>query len=188
MQRETGSVGDPTSDRTVPSRLTVMLVLALSVGLLNRLLAGWQAPLWYDETWTAAIATQASFVGLIRWCLEDPNGPVYYVLVWCWEKLAGPGDTALRLPSLLFSLAAPALLWRQGHPDRDTRRLWAGLAAVWVPGLLFANEARSYTLLLLLGSAQAIAFLEQTPEIAWAGGQFAPAETSAARRRSPSCG
>lgn len=71
----------------------------------------------------------------------------------------------------------PALDPVGGHPDRGIRQLWAALAALWIPGLHFASEARPYALLFLLACAQAIAFLHLlrvraaglVPALIWAG-------------------
>lgn len=125
----------------------------------NVLAAGWNAPMWLDETFSAAIAAQPDVSHLIDWCLHELSGPVYYTMLWLWEKLAGDGDVALRLPSAAIALAAPLLLWWRGHPDKVLRRYWALVAALWMPGFAFATEARPYTLMFLLGCVQAIAFL-----------------------------
>lgn len=138
--------------------LPLAVAVALGLGLLHRLLVGWDAPLWLDETFTAAIAMQPTFAGLIYDCLHELGGPVYYGFMWAWEKLAGPGDVAMRLPSLLFAIAAPLVMLRWGHPDRATRLTLAALAALWVPGAYYASEARSYSLLFLGGTIQLICF------------------------------
>lgn len=137
----------------------IALAAALIVGVAYRLLVGWHAPLWLDETFTGVIASEPTLAGLLHWCLNEIGGPVYYILIWSWEKIAGPGDTALRLPSLAFSVAAPTLIWFRGHPDRRLRQLWAAMLLLWSHGLFHASEARSYSLLILLCSAQAIAFV-----------------------------
>ncbi len=141
-------------------RLLIYLVAAsLAVGLARRTLVGWDAPLWLDEAFTGAIAIQPSFSGLVQDCLNELGGPVYYSLIWVWEKLAGASNVSLRLPSLTFSLAAPLLIYWKGHPDRTTRILWAALAAIWLPAFGFANEARPYSLLFFLAAGQLILFL-----------------------------
>jgi hypothetical protein len=137
-----------------------VLIGACVLFLVNILTAGLQAPLWLDENFSATIAAQPDFRGLIDWCLNELSGPLYYSLLWTWEKVAGDSNLALRIPSLLLSIAAPlALLWK-GHDDRATRTLWAISIALWAPGFDIATEARPYTLMLLLGCLQAICFLK----------------------------
>jgi hypothetical protein len=137
---------------------TAVVVAALALGIFRRLL-GLDAPLWLDEAFTGAIAIQPSFSGLIEDCLRDVPGPVYYWIIWAWEKVFGAGNISLRAPSLLFGVAAPILIMLKGHPDRFTRLMWAAFAALWIPGFSYATEARAYALLFLLGSAQIILFM-----------------------------
>lgn len=137
----------------------VAILFAMLIGLAFRLTVGWSKPLWFDETFSAAIAVQRDVPHLVAWCLTELGGPVYYGFLFLWEKIAGDGDTALRLPSLVFSLAGPLLLLARGHPDRRVRLFWAALLALWLPALPAASSARPYALLVLLTSAQAIAFL-----------------------------
>lgn len=137
----------------------VMVITAFVMGTAARFVCGSGASFWFDETFTAVIASQRTIGGLIGWCLHELTGPDYYMPLWVWEKFAGSSDMALRFPSILASFAAPALLLWCGHPNRDIRYLWATFAALWVPGIEFAADARPYSLLFLLGCAQAIAFL-----------------------------
>lgn len=152
----------------MPSRdpLTFLVLLALLVGAARRLAVGWDAPLWLDEIVTGAIAIQPRLDGLAHDLVHELGGPLYYVFIWLWEKAAGAGDTALRLPSLLFALATPLVILAFGPADRTTRWVWAGLVALWTPGAFHASEARSYALLFLLACVQLLLFrrLLQDPD------------------------
>lgn len=144
-----------------------IIVVAFGAGLAARFVCGWGAPLWFDETYSGVIASQPTVAGLVGWCLHELTGPAFYMPLWAWEKLAGSSDVALRFPSIVASLATPVLLLWRGHPDRDIRLLWAVLAALWVPGIVLAGDARPYSPLFLLGSIQAIVFLRlmRTPRV-----------------------
>lgn len=132
---------------------------ALLVGLGHRLLTGWSSPLWFDETFSAVIATQPWGEPLWEWLTHELGGPVYYLLLWGWVQIAGASDLSLRLPSLLFSVAAPAfVLWR-GHPEYRVRLMWAGLLALYGASFIQASEARCYSLLVLLTTLQVSAFM-----------------------------
>lgn len=132
---------------------------SLALGLACRLFAGIDTPLWFDETFSAAIAGQDSLNGLVRWMMTELSGPTYYSMLFLWERIAGDSNVALRLPSLLFSIATPLLILWRGHPDRQVRMMWAAVTALSVIGFDSATQARPYALLFLLASAQAIAFL-----------------------------
>jgi hypothetical protein len=137
----------------------VVACCALLAGLAQRLVIGWDVPLWIDEAYTGTIATQTTIHGLISWIQNELSGPVYYSFIFLWEKIAGSSDFALRLPSFFFSLAGPLSLLFFGHADRRTRYVWAALAAIWLPGFFLTSQARPYQLLFFLGCLQAIAFL-----------------------------
>ncbi len=159
-RREWGTrAGATAADAADPSSLLRLLLLtSLAVGVARRLALSWSEPLWLDEIFTGTIAIRPDLPALIEDILHELGGPVYYGLIWAWEKVAGSSNVALRLPSLLFAVAAPlVILWR-GHPDKIARWIWASLLILWLPAISYAAEARSYTLLLLLGCLQTISF------------------------------
>ncbi|SFR80050.1 hypothetical protein [Sphingomonas jatrophae] len=133
------------------------VALALLLGTARKLGVGLDRLLSLDESWTGAIAAAPDVPTLIRFCLAEMSGPAFYGSAWAWAKLAGTGDLALRAPALAAAVGTPLLILWRGHPDRTVRLLWAGLTAVWLPGSIFASEARPYAPLLLIGTAQTIA-------------------------------
>lgn len=137
-----------------------LAVLALRLWLIADL------PLWLDETWTAAIAGQPSWTAFWREVWLDANAPLYYLVMGLWP---GDGNFALRVPGLLFMVAVPVLAfaWKLPGLTREARLAWAALLFFWTPGLLFSADARSYALLLLVSTAQAIAFarLIEAPDL-----------------------
>jgi hypothetical protein len=139
--------------------LPMLCWVSLAVGLACRLFAGINAPLWFDETFSAAIAGQESWHGAVRWMMTELSGPTYYTMLFGWERMAGDSNVALRLPSLILSIATPLLVLWRGHPDARVRMMWAAITALSVIGFDSATQARPYAMLFLLASAQAIAFL-----------------------------
>lgn len=135
----------------------LLLAIALILGIAGRLAYGWGAPLWFDETFSAVIAAQGDAAHLIDWCLNELTGPAFYMPLWAWARIAGTSDAALRIPSLVMALAAPAIILWKGHADRDVRLFWAAATLLWLPGFSAAAEARPYPQLLLLATVQAIA-------------------------------
>ena len=87
-----------------------VLVGALMLFVANILTASLRVPLWLDENFSATIAAQPTFARLVNWCLNELSGPLYYSLLWVWEKIAGDGNIALRIPSIALSIAAPGFL------------------------------------------------------------------------------
>ena len=118
-----------------------------------------------DELWTGMIASQRSSAGLLRQCYLDVNAPLGYVLAWIWAHVAGLSDLALRFPSVVFASATPLLALTPNRAiPRQVRLIWAALLACWIPGFVFAAEARSYALLLFIGTGNAIAYLRLLEE------------------------
>ncbi len=116
-------------------------------------------PLTIDEIWTGMIAGQNSLAGLIRECQRDVNGPLGYVIAWLWAPMSGLSNGALRAPSVLFACAAPLLaLAPRRLANRTVRYSWAVLLACWMPGLIFAEQARCYALVLFLATANGLTY------------------------------
>jgi 4-amino-4-deoxy-L-arabinose transferase-like glycosyltransferase len=84
---------------------------------------------------------------------NPPSTPLYVILLRTWVPIAGHGDVAIRLPSVLLgTLTIPAAFWLARELDRRTG---AGLlAAIFVAvspyALEFAQEAAPYALAALL--------------------------------------
>ncbi len=146
--------------RTLSGNLIVPIFwAAFALGVVYRVLAIADAPLWFDEAYTGTIASQPTVEGLIDWCLNELSGPLYYSSIWLWQKLAGAGDTALRVPSLFCSIITPLFVLRFGPADRTTRYVWAALLALWMPGIFYTTQARPYALIFLFAVLQCVAFL-----------------------------
>lgn len=84
--------------------------------------------------------------------LSDTSPPLYYLLLNVWTRIAGTGDTALNLFSVLWALACFPLLWRVGREIGGRRMAWTGciLFALSPPALYYATEGRMYSLLWFL--------------------------------------
>jgi hypothetical protein len=143
--------------------LKLALALALGALLLGTSILNFTAyagqPLGVDEVWTGMIAGQASLAPMIRQCEMEVNGPLSYVIAWLWAPLGGLSNAGLRLPSTLFACATPfiALAPRRLIPTQ-ARMVWAVLLACWLPEFAFAQLARCYALVVLLATANTVAF------------------------------
>jgi mannosyltransferase len=135
----------------------LLLLVALSVLLRTRVL---DASLWIDEGISVGIASHPAteIPGLLR---QDGSPPLYYLLLHAWMTVAGSGEAALRVPSLLFALATvPAALWA-GRSLFGERAGWlcAAFAAVMPFLTAYAQEVRMYSLVALLSLVATAAFL-----------------------------
>jgi 4-amino-4-deoxy-L-arabinose transferase-like glycosyltransferase len=135
------------------ARVRALLLAIVLLGFALRLYALDGQSLWYDEGVTAMVA-QRDLVELTRWTANDIQPPLYYYVVAGWGRLAGWSEWALRFPSAWFGTAAIPLLAVLAFRLSRLRSaaLIAALLAAFHPLLVYyAQEARMYTLLVLLG-------------------------------------
>jgi mannosyltransferase len=115
---------------------------------------------WYDEAVTVGLL-EMDLGGMLR---EIPNSestpPLYYLLAWLWSKLFGTGEAGLRSLSALFGTAAIPAAYAAAREllDRRVGLAVAGLAAVNPLLVWYSQEARTYALLMLLGTLSVLFF------------------------------
>jgi Dolichyl-phosphate-mannose-protein mannosyltransferase len=155
------ATGRPTAQTRPPFALLTLGALALLLALWLEVWVQRGDAFWLDESWTGAIVGQRSWLDTFHQIYWDVNAPLYYLLLHLWQGVFGLSDAALRAPSLICAVLTPlafAVLPVEGLP-RAERVTWAALTALWFPGLCFAQEARCYSLLLLVCGLQTLAFL-----------------------------
>lgn len=167
----------PTAGHSLASLLPVTIAVGAIVMVAQRIYAQIGLPLWLDETWTAVIAGQPTWGAFWRQAWLDCNPPLYYAVMKLWIPVAGTSNIALRAPSFLFLTTAAILplIWRIGGLSWQARMTWAALLFFWSPGLYVTADARCYGLLLLISTAQTIAYVRmmRMPSVAsasvWTG-------------------
>jgi uncharacterized membrane protein len=117
---------------------------------------------WVDEAFTihAAAGSWRDLLGQLVTDYQHP--PLHTALVKIWFSVAGVGVPQARWPSAVAGiLAVPAVYWLGLKTyDRRAASLAAVLLAISQLGVLYSQEARAYSLLLLLTVLAAVAFLE----------------------------
>jgi len=160
---ETASAGArrPIREELVIGALTALIV---AIVLAFRISAARGLPLTMDETFTGFITGQSDLAAFVREARRDIAAPLYYTILWLLPHATT--DAGLRLPSWLFMVAASGLplLWRVPGQSRAAAIAWAGLLFLWLPGAIFATQARPYALLFLVATAQTIAFARLVDE------------------------
>ncbi len=155
------------TSRWMEASLVAMLLLS---GLFARTWQIQHESVWYDEhllyhNLLGDRSLGEFFVELRR--TDPPITPVYFAGQYYWTKLAGVGVLQLRLPSVLCSLAAAAMLYAL------VRRMFGVTAALFALLLAclsnlhiyYGQEIRVYAFLLLLATASMYSFHR-----AWHGG------------------
>jgi mannosyltransferase len=143
--------------RAVPAILTGIALLAAGLRF-HRLAA---RTFWFDEGVSAAIARLDWYnFGRILW-RREANMSLYYLLLRGWLHF-GQSEFWVRTLSVLLAVATVPLLYALGRTlfDRRTGMIAATLLAVNAYHVRYSQEARSYSLMVLLCVACSLYFLK----------------------------
>ena len=66
----------------------------------------------HDEVFSVEIARQNFETAFQQSLADRPHPPFHALLLWAWVHVVGPSETAVRLSSVVMSLAFLGLLWR----------------------------------------------------------------------------
>ncbi len=148
--------------RRVPwTALALAAILLLSAGLRFYRLDG--QSFWNDEGTSVALV-QRSLGEITRAAAADIHPPLYYYLLAGWVRLWGASEVGARSLSALLGVALVALvyLWGRRLFGRLTGLAAALLVAISSFQVYYAQEARMYMLLAVLGAASSLLF-----DLAW---------------------
>ena len=157
MDATAGALRTQREDR-LELAIAVLAIVAVLATFVLRVMAAQGQPLTMDETFTGMITSQHSLADFVREARRDVAAPLYYTVMWLLPL--GTSDFAMRLPSWAFMIIGSALpvIWRIPGQSRSSAIAWAALLYLWLPGAIFAVQARPYALLFLVATAQTIAF------------------------------
>jgi mannosyltransferase len=150
-----------------PELVCVAALTVVAAGL--RLYGITSKDIWYDEAFVLTIA-QLPVADIVRSLVElDPHPPLYYVLMHPWLALVGTDPLMARLPSALLSTASVPLLYVTGAHLAGRRAALAGTALLAFSSfhIYWAQEARMYSMLGLLGLASTYFLVRALREGAW---------------------
>jgi len=128
--------------------------------------------LWYDEGFSVYLAAQ-DLSSITAQTASDIHPPLYYYMLHFWIYLAGKSEFSVRFPSLICGVLIIPILYQLG------RRLALTMARPMTPGkaqaigllaallslispayVWYSQEARMYTMLILLGTASSLLLLK----------------------------
>jgi mannosyltransferase len=116
----------------------------------------------HDEIVTASRVLRSDFWHAMEAVgFSESAPPLYYALAWVWTQLTGTGEFGLRSLSALAGVATvPVAYWLGAElRGRRTGIVAAALVAANPMLLWYAQEARSYALLVLLTTVAALFFV-----------------------------
>lgn len=140
-----------TRPATIPrkGRSLWLLVGVLLIAAFVRLITLTTESLWYDETFTAWLATRLPLDQMIVALRADKHPPLFYLIEWGAVQLFGPTSLGLRWIPFLFGVLMVALAWRISLEVgfRRGAALTAALIMAVLPATIyFSQEARNYTI------------------------------------------
>lgn len=138
---------DTDTDLLRRSLLAARSVLVLGAGL--RLYGLNIQSAWADEIATLVITDSALTFGQFwQLVIADVHPPLYYLLLRLWSAAFGQSDLAARLPSAIFAILTIAVAFCFKPLPRAGRLALMMFIAVSPGAIEYAQEARSYSLLL----------------------------------------
>jgi mannosyltransferase len=115
---------------------------------------------WYDESITVSLVHRSFFGMLHGVAASESTPPLYYVFGWFWARIFGTGEAELRLLSALIGIAIVPVVYAATQTLASRRAaLVVGALAATNPMLVwYSQEARAYSLFVLLSSASFLFF------------------------------
>jgi uncharacterized membrane protein len=115
---------------------------------------------WLDESYTVDLVSRGFGDMLSTIPRTESTPPLYYVLAWVWAKVFGTSEAGLRSLSALVGTAAVPVFYAAGRElfSKRVGVVAAALAAVNPFFVWQSQEARSYSLLVLLSALSLYCF------------------------------
>jgi uncharacterized membrane protein len=113
-------------------------------------LIGITQSLWLDEATTANVVKRLDYIDIItKFGVTDFHPPLYYLFMKAWTTLFGFSELSMRMPSILFSLAAGWFVYRTALKlSTKTVAFWSAVFFLFNPLIVYySQEARMYMML-----------------------------------------
>ncbi len=146
--------------RSLSSPLALTLYALVALAAVLRFVGIGTQGFWFDEGNTALLVhfSLGKMIGLIPHSESTP--PLYYCLAWLWVRIFGFGEVGLRSLSAVAGIATVPVAYAAASKLISSRAglLAAALTACNPLLIWYSQEARSYSLLVLLTSVALLAF------------------------------
>ncbi len=118
--------------------------------------------LWFDEADIVVRAQRPFDVVLQTFTATGENGPLYNILLALWIRVAGISEIAVRFPSAIAGLLAIPLIYILGRRlmSAQVGLLGAGLLAISPYHVWYSQEAKMYSMVVLLAIVSTLALVE----------------------------
>ena len=149
------------------------LSAVIILGAYLRLTALNRQSLWFDEIDVVVRAQRPLGQVLHTFVQQGENGPLYNLMLALWIRVAGISEIAVRFPSAVAGTLAIPLIYLLGRrvAGSTVGLLAAGLLAISPYHVWYSQEAKMYSIVVLLALASTYAFvaaLETNDRFWWA--------------------
>jgi mannosyltransferase len=154
--------------RRLPEKKTIILVVISLAGLFLRVHGLGRESLWFDEGFTLYVARQ-NVARIFFAPLDVP--PLFYIMLHFWIRLFGNSEVSVRFPSVVFSVLSIFMTYKIAKKlfDTEVGLISAALSALSLFYVQYAQEARTYSLTVLLTLASMYYFLETYDKKTYSG-------------------
>lgn len=137
----------------------LLAIIALAASL--RLFGLDMESFWGDEVFSVVWADADPITIIKSTAITEPHPPLYYLLLHYWMTVFGDSEAVVRSLSALFGVISVLLIYRVGSVlyDRKVGLIAGFLLAVSAFAIQYSQEARAYSLFLLLTLASFLFFL-----------------------------
>ncbi len=149
-------------------RKYLFFALIVLLNIISKALFSNSVPFWYDEM--VSVKNTLLDFGHIKHEAEwDNNPPFYYYCLWVWHQLLPISEFNTRLLSVLFiSLAIGFVyLFAEKYFDAKTALFSAALLSLSNFLIVYAQEARTYSLIVLLSVLSTLQFFKYLNKTSW---------------------
>ncbi len=140
----------------------VILCGILLVGAWLRFTLLSRQSLWFDEADVVVRAQRSLGTVLRTFVTPGENGPLYNLLLHFWIQIFGPSEASVRLPSAIAGFLTIPVMYVVGWRTlgRRTGLFAAGLLAISPYHVWYSQEAKMYTIAVLLTLVSTALFIE----------------------------
>ncbi|KPJ60354.1 MAG: hypothetical protein AMJ46_07225 [Latescibacteria bacterium DG_63] len=155
---------DPSSlEDRLSNRALVLVLLVVAAALRVYHLSS--QSIWVDEMLTLSSSGITAPLSAID-IFDNLHGPLHSMILFLWTRVAGDSEFALRVPSVLFSVLSLIVIYRLILKLSDSKTALVALALMAISPfhLWYGQEARNYSLLLLLSALSFDSYLSLLSE------------------------
>ncbi len=146
-----------------------LLGVFISAGALLRLTALNRQSLWFDEADVVVRAQQPFSKIFETFVAVGENGPLYNLMLAIWIRMAGISEIAVRFPSAVAGIMALPVLYmfarRVANPQ--IALFSTGLLAISPYHIWYSQEAKMYSIIVLLGLLSSLLLVESLERNRW---------------------